>query len=263
MVTPLTKRKLDGTLYTRDAAVEAKLIELEALAQDEIIRRCDVRRRDDPEYVPGECLMYLVRARRSDNSDRYFGRLYRILIERLMRRLPASKSRDGRTESLTREKVRDSVLGRVAELLVADRASPLDKLDYFEVRFDGALASLRRDAQEKAWREENRTQSIEFNEETGGPSPEVERASGSFNPFNSSDSDDADYRTRLDAAIDALPIEQIRIIEMLRLGVPIDSEDPYAVTIAKTLRKSERTIRLHRDKAFAALRALTKRSEEL
>jgi DNA-binding NarL/FixJ family response regulator len=52
-----------------------------------------------------------------------------------------------------------------------------------------------------------------------------------------------------------LPPEQIRIIEMLRQGIPIDSNEPGAVTIARTLRKSEKTIRTHRDHAFAALRA--------
>jgi DNA-directed RNA polymerase specialized sigma24 family protein len=42
---------------------------------------------------------------------------------------------------------------------------------------------------------------------------------------------------------------------MLRQGIPIDSKEPGAVTIARTLGKSEKTIRTHRDRAFAALRA--------
>jgi DNA-directed RNA polymerase specialized sigma24 family protein len=41
---------------------------------------------------------------------------------------------------------------------------------------------------------------------------------------------------------------------MLRKGVPIDSKEASAVTIAKVLGKSEKTIRTHRDKAFAAIR---------
>jgi hypothetical protein len=46
---------------------------------------------------------------------------------------------------------------------------------------------------------------------------------------------------------------------MVLLEIPIDSNDPAAVTIAKTLGKCEKTIRTHRDKAFLALReALTK-----
>ena len=42
---------------------------------------------------------------------------------------------------------------------------------------------------------------------------------------------------------------------MLRKGVPIDSKEADAVTIAKALGKSEKTIRTYRDKAFAAIRA--------
>lgn len=85
---------------------------------------------------------------------------------------------------------------------------------------------------------------------------EVERAAGSFDPFCQSEIDDPDYRPQLDAAIDTLPLEQMRIIEMLRKGIPIDSKDADAVTISKVLGKSEKTIRTHRDKAFAVLRAI-------
>jgi hypothetical protein len=262
LITPLRKRARDGTLYVRDPGIEAKLTELVDLTRDEVFGRCAIRRRDDPSYVPSECLMHLVRACRLDNSDRYFERLYKILIERVMRRLPAGLSPDGKAESLTKSKIRDAVTGRMVELLAADRTAYSEKLDYFEVRFDGALASLRRDAQEKAWREENRTVGLELDEETAELSAEVERAAGSFDPFNSIESQEEDYRSRLEAAIDTLPVEQIRIIQMLRLGVPIDSKEEGTVTIAKTLGKSERTIRLKRDKAFAALRAAMKRSEE-
>lgn len=262
MVTPLRKKARDGALYVRDPKIEAKLAELGILTRDEVVGRCVIRRRDDPDYVPSECLMHLVRACRLDNSNRYFERLYRILIERVMRRLPAAQSLDGKTESLTKSKIRDAVAGRLVELLAADRTAYSEKLDYFEVRFDGALASLRRDAQEKAWREENRTISLEFDEETGEPSLEVERAAGSFDPFESPESLEADYRSRLEAAIDTLPVEQIRIIQMLRQGIPIDSKEKGAVTIAKTLGRTEKTIRLKRDKAFAVLRAAMKRSEE-
>lgn len=262
MIAPLRKKTRDGGLYVRDPKIEAKLIELGTLTRDEVVERCAIRRRDDPDYVPNECLMYLVRACRLDNSDRYFERLYKILIERVMRRLPAAQSSDGKTESLTKGKIRDAVAGRLVDLLAADRAAYSEKLDYFEVRFDGALANFRRDAQEKAWREENRTVSLEFDEETGEPSPEVERAAGSFDPLNSPESQETDYRSRLDAAIDALPVEQIRIIQMLRQGIPIDSKEEGAVTIAKTLGRTEKTIRSKRDKAFATLRAAMKRAEE-
>lgn len=256
MVTPLRKKRIrTEELYTRVPEIEAKLVELEGLSRDDLLARIQILRRDDPKYVPSECLVYFVRASRADNSTDGFDRLYKVLVERVLRSLPRAESSDGTTTSLTNSVIRDKVFGRFIELLLVDRSEYSEKLDYFEVRFDSALASLRRDAQEQAWREENRSTPLELDAETGELSEEVERAAGSFNWFSDSEIDSADCRFRLDAAIDALPPEQMRIIEMLRQGIPIDSKDPNTITIATVLGKSEKTIRTHRDKAFAAIRA--------
>lgn len=255
MVTPLRKQRLSGELYERDPKVEALIAELAILPRDELIARATITKRSDPGYVPSECLVHFIRASRNDNNEAWFERLYRILTERVLRSLPGAESSDGETESLTRGVIRDKVFGRFVELLSADRAGYVDKVDYFEVRFDGALASLRRDAQEQAWRDESRSQPLEFDEESGEPSPEVEAAAGAYDPFAASDFDDPAYRSRLDAAIEDLPTEQSRIIHMLRQDFPIDSKEPDVMTIAKALGRSEKTVRIYRDKAFAALRA--------
>lgn len=262
LITPLTKRTIGEKPYTRDPKIEALLAELSALSRDELIERAAITRRGDPRHVPSECLVYFVRASRNDNSDAWFERLYKLLAERVLRCLPRPESADGETESLTRGAIRDKAFGRFVELLAADRASPAAKLDYFEVRFDGALASLRRDAQAQAWRDENRSTTIEFDEETGEPSAEVERAVGHFDPFAPSENDDGDYRSRLDATIGALPPEQIRIVDMLRQGFLIESKDPEVMTISKALGRSEKTIRTHRDKAYAALRVALRAGDE-
>ncbi|WEX11554.1 DNA-binding response regulator [Chelativorans sp. AA-79] len=255
IATPLRKRRLSGELYERDPKIEALIAELAVLPRDSLIARAEITKRSDPGYVPSECLVYFIRASRRDNNEVWFERLYRILTERVLRSLPRTESSDGKTESLTRGVVRDKVFGRFVELLSADRAAHNEKVDYFEVRFDGALASLRRDAQEKAWRDENRSQPLEYDEESGELSPEVEAAAGAHDPFAASDFDDPSYRSRLDAAIEALPTAQSRIIHMLRQGFPIDSKEPDVMTIAKALGRSEKTVRTYRDKAFAALRA--------
>ncbi|MGO9428727.1 DNA-binding response regulator [Rhodoblastus sp.] len=251
---PLRKRRLSGELYERDPKIEALIAEFAVQPRDELIARAKIAKRSDPGYFPSECLVYFIRASRRDNNAVWFERLYRILIERVLRSLPRAESSDGKTESLTRGVVRDKVLGRFVELLSADRAAYVDKVDYFEVRFDGALASLRRDAQGQAWRDENRTQPLEYDEESGEVSLEGEAASMTYDPFAASDFDNPTYRSRLDAAIEALPTEQSRIIHMLRQGFPIDSKEPDVMTIARALDRSEKTIRTYRDKAFAALR---------
>lgn len=255
LITPLRKQSLQGTLYKRDARIEALLPNLELLTRAELVAQCQITDRNDPNYVPSECLMYFVRATRQDNSDEHFEPLYKILLSRVMRALPNPETNDGEIVliSRTKSRIREIAFDRFTESLASDRQAHSEKLDYFEVRFDGAIASLRRDAQDTAWREENRTTTIENDPETNEPSAEVEEAAGTFNPFENLEEND--YRSRLDAAIDTLPPEQIRIIQMLRQGFLIDSKDPDAVTIAKTLKKSEKTIRLHRDRAFKALRA--------
>jgi len=262
MATPLRKRTLNGDLYTRDPKVEALLVELSALSRDELIERAAISRRTDPRYIPSECLVYFVRASRSDNREAWFERLYRVLAERVLRCLPQPESPDGETASLTRETVRDKVFGCFVELLSKDRDAYVERLDYFEARFDGALANLRRDAQEKAWRDENRSKPLEYDEESGELSAEVEAAAGAYDPFATSDFDDASYRLRLDAAIDGLPPEQSRIIHMLRQGFPIDSKEPGVMTIAKALGRSEKTVRTYRDKAFAAVRTAMRDGED-
>jgi hypothetical protein len=255
LITPLRKRTLQGTLYERDVKIQALLAPLELLSRAELVVRCQITDRADPNYVPSECLMYFVRATRQDNSHRQFERLYKILLSRVMRALPDPEKRDGKAIriSQTKSRIRDIGLDRFTEALAADRQGYSEKLDYFELRFDGAVANLRRDAQDTAWREENRTTTIEYDPETNELSPEVEEAAGSVNPLENLEAND--YRSRLDAAIDSLPPEQIRIMEMLRQCFPIDSADPDTVTIAKALNKSEKTIRLHRDRAFKTLRA--------
>jgi hypothetical protein len=70
--------------------------------------------------------------------------------------------------------IRDAVLFRFQELLCQDRAGYDDRLDYFEIRFDGAIANLRRTARRKTWKEENRSQPLSYDDETSELSSEVD-----------------------------------------------------------------------------------------
>jgi hypothetical protein len=257
VIEPLRKRTKEGALYLRPRPILEHLEELLELSRDDLLTRCLISDKSDPTYIPSECLMYLVRARRFDNSDAFFERLYKALATRVLKALPRSHSRKGKQEmeSLKNSQIRDQAFGHFCELLALDRQSYEERLDYYELRFDGAVANLRRDAREQAWAAENRSVPLEINEESNEPSPEVNRALGHEDPFSPEKINEADYRFRLAAAIDALPPEQSRIVTMISRGVPIDSTDPYAITIAKTLGKVEKTIRTHRDKAYEAIRA--------
>ena len=257
MIAPLRKRTLKGDLYTRDPRIESLLEELSSLSRDELLERASISRRSDPAYIPTECLFCFVRASRMDNNEDWFERLYKKLHERVLRSLPKPEAWVGQTKSYSRIEIRDRVQDRFVELLALDRTSYQERLDYFEVRFDGALASLRRDAQEQVWRAENRSVSLDMDDDTGALLAEVERAAAEHvDPFASFDLDDEDFRLHLEAAIESLPSEQRSVIEMLRKGFPIDSKEPGVMTISSALGRSEKTIRNYRDRAIAALRAV-------
>jgi hypothetical protein len=234
--------------------IESKIIELALLSRDNLVTRCAIRQKDDPAYVPSECLLYFVRESRENRPDTYFEKLYKLLSERVLRCLPNDSSLNGKTTSLTKSAIREKVFGHFVELLANDRNDYSEKLDYYEINFGDALKKLRLDAQEQAWQDENRSTTL-HDEETGEPTAEVERAAGSFDPFNTSEFFSDVYRFDLNEAIDTLPPLQKRIIVMLQRDFPIDSKDPNVITIAKTLSKSEKTIRTHRDKAYTTLRA--------
>jgi hypothetical protein len=254
LIVPLTRRKKDGTLYERPDPIGALLIQLAGLSRDELLERVRIRDRAHPDYVPSECLLYFVRASRQDNSDAWFERLYKILVERVLRSVPRAEG-GGNSTALTNERIRNSVFDRFVDMLASDRRQRDNKLDFFEVRFDLAIKRLRLDAQDKAWREESRTQPLE-DEGEGVPAADLERAAGDGNPFNDNIFSDPVFREQLYSAIDALPPEQSRTMHLLFLGWPIHSSDPEVLTIAKALKCSDRSVRNYRERAMKTLAAL-------
>jgi DNA-directed RNA polymerase specialized sigma24 family protein len=253
VIEPLRKIRSTGGPYARRAEVGARLEALDVAPSEDVARWCGISDRADPDHVPSECLVHLVRRTRGDNGETWFRRLHDELIRRVLRRLPSVRP-DG-TEALVTEEIRDYVLDRFQDLLVADRASYSERLDIYEVSFDAALARLRIDGQRAAWRRERRRAPLE-DDETGVVRAEVEAAAGTVDPLADAGREDPAYRKRLDAAIDSLPPEQREIIHMLMLGYPIEAKDPEATSIAKTLGCVERTVRSRRDRAFATIRAI-------
>lgn len=258
MVEALRKKKDDGSSYTRPPDVEASISALLALSRDDLIQRCKISDGSHPDYVKSECVLHFVRLAKSNNNDRHFEALFRILRLRVQRALPAlervMEEGDKASVQASALEIRDAVLFRFQELLCLDRAGYDDRLDYFEIRFDGAIANLRRTARRKAWKDENRSGSLTYDDETNEPSKEVEDALARLHPLSPSKIDDPAYRLRFDAAIDSLPEDQRRVMEMLLMDIQIESKDPTAITIVKALGCVEKTARNRRDRAFETLR---------
>ncbi|TAI81153.1 sigma-70 family RNA polymerase sigma factor [Pectobacterium versatile] len=251
---PLQKKTEAGVLYTRIPVIESRLTELSSLSDGDLVDLCQ-QRSTHPQYVPNECLLYYVRRCTSTNSP-LFEQLFKVLSERILRKLPRSEIQGGNTVSMTNSDIREGVYDRFIEMLMIDKAGYEERLDMFEVRFDLALSRLKKDAQRKSYRDENRNTDLGFDDDSTDINPEVETVSEGYDPFEATDIDNYRYRCRLDAAIEALPELQQRIIEMTRLDIPIDSIDPNEVTISKALNKVEKTIRNQKKKALASLRIL-------
>jgi hypothetical protein len=241
VVRPLRKTKLDSTPYYRREVVEAEIRESATLSVIELERRS--------RFVSPEALVYFVR---NLPDSAYRDALTAQLLDRVVRRIPRATDASGHTESLTRMNIREDVVDRFVDLLLSDRDEYDDRLDYYEVNFNSAIAKARLDASNRHWKHENR--SDELGSDEVGVSERVEAAVGDYDPFDADELDKKDYRLLLDDAIDSLPEFQRRIVEMWRQEIPIESKGPAVVTISKVLDKSEKTIRTHRDKAFASLR---------
>ncbi len=187
------------------------------------------------------------------------------LTEQLLRRVarlvrPVTDS-GGNTDSLTRMNAREDVIDHFVDLLLSDLVQYDDSLDYYEVNFNAAVAADRHDANARHWKRENRTEALET--EDGEISARVEIAIGDYDPFDAHELDKKDYRIRLYDAIASLPEFQRRIVVMWSQDIPIDSSDPSVMCMRKTLGRSEKSIRTHRDKAFASLKLRLERKGRL
>lgn len=254
MARPLRKIKLDGTLYHRRPAVEAEIQELTAVSSSELERRASICSRTSPGFVSPEVLVHFVR---TVGAGMHRERLTELLLQRVYRLLPRAEE----AASLIKTNIRDDVVDHFVDLLLSDRASYDDRLDYYEINFNSAIAKDRKDASDRHWKRDRQME--ELGTEEDGAYNAQEEAIGGYDPFDPSELDEKVYRLRLDEEIDSLPELQRRIVEMWRQGIPIDSQDPSVVTISKALGKSEKTIRTHRDKAFATLRLRLERKGKL
>jgi hypothetical protein len=142
--------------------------------------------------------------------------------------------------------IREEIMGRFAERIAKDCNGRFAMLDFFEVRFDLAFARFRKTVLRQIGPSSVLTEPLSTGEEGQDISPEVEEAAADFLGGDPQKIDDPAFRLELDAAIDALPDDQRRVVGLLRQGFQIDSKDPNIMTIAKMLKCDERTVRNRR-----------------
>lgn len=252
MIEPLRKRKLgSGPLYTRPIEIEELLRLLVALPTDEAIARARIRSRRAPGWLPGECVVHMTRRAARMKDRRSYQRWYEVLADRIRAGLPrpANKNRPAAREL----EIAEAGFDRFLTMLAADLNQYDERLDIWEARFDLALANLRRDALRKALPAQDEPETVEIGDDPG-IAEEVERAKGAFDPFDPARLNEADFRSRLWDAIDALPTEQNRIIIMTLKGIPIGTGAPGEQSISTLLGLQPRTINNHKNRAYAAIR---------
>ncbi len=255
MISPLRKRrKRSGALYTRFPDIEDLLNQLDALPAPDLIHRCRLLK-DQPGYVPSECLVHFVRRYWATQNLMVCNPLLEVLLERVRRRLPRGISADGRTVALARSDAGEQVYDTFVAMLIGEIEAYDERLDFFEIAFHRGLAMLNYSAQGRAGRSASRRAGV-VDEEEGEVEVEVEEALGAYDPFAPEILDQSLYRSRLPGAMSKLsPLEQ-RIVEMHRQDIPISSKDPDAITMMGMTGRSDKGIRLIRDRVFAKLRRL-------
>lgn len=249
MAEPL-RQKNDAGVYRRPTNIESEIDELLLLSGDDRTSRAKIVDRSDPGYVSSEAILYFLRQTRLDNSDRNFETLYRVLISRIKKTLPG-RGREGGSLDAAAERAAGQVEGRFINLLVADRQSYQNGLDFFEIHFNQALLGLRRTALKKMFREKSREAPAPEEGETPG---EFSRSGKPYSPFDTQKYSDPLYRTRLLEAISALPDDQRQVLSLDMIGVPYTSNDSTIATIGSLVGCNEQTARNRRDRAFRALR---------
>ncbi|SEH87427.1 hypothetical protein [Tardiphaga sp. OK245] len=256
-VPPLTKHDGDGNRYTRPEAVEAQIASVSDLQCDEIARRCAISTRSDPEYLRSECLIHLLRKTRGDNSDGRFDRLFPLVLRRFLHALPRSERTQGEVVLVDGRlsDVNDLARSRFLTLMTIDRQGG-DRLDFYEVHFDEAVALLRLTARTRVGRRAARETPMELDQETNEPTVEVERAAGSLQKDDDAFLSDPGFRSRVLAAIDSLPREQREVMTMLMNNFQIQSNDRDVPSISRITGCDARTVQNRRTRAIAEIRRM-------
>ncbi len=255
MARPLTKRTKKGQLYARPPDIERQtdLVLKEPL--ERVLDHAWIHDVDSPDYVASECLVHLFRNARRQDDQQAMNALVLVLLTRCERLLLPKISNSRRTHA---DELREEVLQRFSDLLAAD-CSHEDQhaLDYYEVRFNRALAKLRVDVIREDHRKPPVTPLPEIDDEVTSMSDEsrfVQLASSLHRPTTD---DLRGEKQALHVAIDTLPEdERSAVVLRFLMGYPVESDDPAKETVASRCGVSGRTIRERLKRAYARLTPL-------
>jgi hypothetical protein len=257
-IVPLRKRAKNGSLYCRPAEIEAAIAELAGLSKQDFVER--IRANDLGHGVATECLLYFLRRPPFGGDEDFLFTLFAAIRQRVLKAVPVPTVRnDGDSKNvavrLVDLDIQEAVLDRFQKMICVDRQEYVDRLDFFECRFNAGMARLRSTVRRDIWKKANKSAPL-VQDITNEPSPEVEEALSRVS--DSCDGPRADflYRSKIHAAINSLPLDERRVVELFLMDIPIDSQEAETMTMVKMLGCAEKTVRNRRGRAFARLKEL-------
>lgn len=242
MARALTKRKLDGTLYVRPAAIERQIDEVLSLGVAELRQRLMVGDRNAGGYLHNETLVHLIRLSILENRPEVSGAALPVLLVRCEKNLEVTVSDDLRDAAM----VREDILGEFSERLALDSTTESGVLDYYEVRFNSAFAALRTDVVRKALtrlKYENEPESADLPDDDlfGQRDSLVKKLIDNLSKPPTQEWEA--LRGPMIEAIKQLPREERKAVVLVHvLGYQQGSDDPSQITAATRCNCTPRTI---------------------
>jgi DNA-directed RNA polymerase specialized sigma24 family protein len=228
---PLTRRRKDGRVYTRDPEVESQIIALSSLAPADLVSQARLLS-DESDALRDEALVYFIRAFRHSGNSVAVNDLAEILITRWEWGI-RSMARG------LREMDVEDVYGTVIKGVFEDILDlETNRSDFYQCKFGLALkrrtiSALRPYYAASKWEQEN---IVEPSLEQGKDLDIIERVADQSMPIET--------RVLLKEALAEIP-QQYRMAYVLHhfSGWQIESNNPRESTLSKYFGKTPRTIR--------------------
>ncbi len=255
-VWPLRKKNGD-VLYVRRGEVEEELKTLYATSIEEVAERSKISDAGAAQYISSEAVLHFVRQSKENDDGPAYETLFGELRQRLLRALPVREKRLPDSKFAAdpyQQEVRDQVMHKLMKLLCIDRNESSERLHYFEVMFNGAVARLRQTAKRDASERKKREKAEVLPEASDQPA-DTDGFEENLQRLNEpAENDENVYRFEVLSAISTLPDDERRVIELLIQGYLLKE-------VADILKCTEKTARERRNRARKKLAEVLERED--
>jgi hypothetical protein len=251
----------EGGFYARRPEIEVCIDEALTQNPETLLRRAAIRNVRDPEYMPIECLLHLLREARLAKEKSMEGKLYALFISRCEARLKRAIPDCSRTNAAG---LREEVMFRFNALFArVGTNEDSTALDYYEVNFNQAFEVLRW----KEVRKDNARKKVfvdigQEEDEDGRPlDPENSLAKLSEAARSPAQQDNYLYLTQVGKFLATLSPEDRETVRLVLIeGYTIESDDPDEETAARILGVGRRAINKRLAKVAAKLKKFQEES---